>query len=1227
MLKFNYKKGLLLISLLLIICFSVSAVSAMDTANNDISNDISVSVVDINVSKEVSTVQADANIGDSEVSNNIGYNQKNSSNEITKLSAGNTFATIQSKVDAAKAGSTIKLSGTYTGSGKAININKALTIDGCGATLDANGLSQIFYITGKGCTIKNIIFKNACSKYGGAIYWNGTSGTLTNCTFINCSSKDYGDGGSVYWAGSNGKLTNCKFIDSHGADNGGAVYWTGSNGILSASTFNSSSSSTSAGAISWSGINGKVYGCTFISSSCSLGSGGSIYWGASNGTLYNCTFLDSYSRISSGSIYWAGENANIYNSIFINSTTSGGLYEIHGSGGAIYLTNANGKITNCTFTSCSATTNWGTGRGGAIALYDNANKTTITNCDFTDCYSIEGGAIYGTSSNVKITSSEFDKCSASNSAGAIYLLGSNNNIDDCDFAKCTSNSVAGAIAYASSNSILNNSHFEDCSAVYGGAVYCAGSSIYLDCSEFINCKVNGSPMAVSGSVSWAGDNGKLTNSKFINSTAGASSNDATVYGGSVSWYGNNGKLAGCTFTNSKIVGSDSVDSYGGAVAWMGTNGDLTDCKFTNSSNKASADNSYGGAIYWNDTKFIINNSSFLDSFAKYGHAIYAENTTIYNSTFYVNDEEGETEEDMVYNTSVPLLKSQNDKFLYSKYISILTAENMVKDVTNKTSFTVKLTDRKGNPIIGNVTFTLNGETYNVLTNPEGVCRLNITSQIPAGVYSINVFFEGKDPYYPSDNISAILTVNKLDADMMVYAQDTYYGHEINFTALVGVVGIDANGTVSFYVDGVEVGSSNVIDGKATYTYYPTKTGTLTVKAVYNGSDIYNSGSAEVDFTVSKLDTSISVVAENSTTYKSPVNLIAHVTADVTVTDGQVSFYVDDVKVGSATVKNGVATCTYTPTKTGTLTIKAFYNNSTLFKDSDSTNTFYVAKAIATVSVSQNGSYYKATKLNVKLVSADGTPLGGEKVSINIGGKTVNVTTNANGIATYNVPLAPGTYSASIKSVSSNVIFNAVTKKVTIKKVTGVVIAPTALTTTYNSGKYFQVKVYKGSYLFVGVKLKLKVYTGKKYKTVTVTTGSNGIAKYSASKLALGKHKIVVSSAESTKYMTAKSKTSYVTIKKAPTTVSAPKVTNKYKKSAYFKVTVKNKATGKVVSGLKLKIKVYTGKKYKTYTVKTNSKGVASLNTKGLSKGTHKVVIKSGNKYYTVSKSGKLIVIK
>lgn len=183
-----------------------------------------------------------------------------------------------------------------------------------------------------------------------------------------------------------------------------------------------------------------------------------------------------------------------------------------------------------------------------------------------------------------------------------------------------------------------------------------------------------------------------------------------------------------------------------------------------------------------------------------------------------------------------------------------------------------------------------------------------------------------------------------------------------------------------------------------------------------------------------------------------------------------------------------------------------------------------------------------------------------------------------------------------------------------------VITPVSLSTTYRSEKTFNVKVTDDAgNALSNVKLALKIYTGNKYTTYYVTTGSNGYAKFTlASNLAIGTHKVVVSSAN--RNAIAADKTSSIVVKKATTTVVAPTVTNKYKKSAYFKVGIRNKASGKLVTGLTLKVKVYTGKKYKVYTIKTNANGIALLNTKLLSKGTHKVVITSSNNYYTVSKT-------
>ena len=66
---------------------------------------------------------------------------------------------------------------------------------------------------------------------------------------------------------------------------------------------------------------------------------------------------------------------------------------------------------------------------------------------------------------------------------------------------------------------------------------------------------------------------------------------------------------------------------------------------------------------------------------------------------------------------------------------------------------------------------------------------------------------------------------------------------------------------------------------------------------------------------------------------------------------------------------------------------------------------------------------------------------------------------------------------------------------------------------------------------------------------------------------------------------------------------------------------------KVIKGVKVKIKVYTGKKAKTYTLKTNTKGIAKLNVNKLKVGTHKVVVTSANKYVTAKQAKSTIKIK
>lgn len=192
--------------------------------------------------------------------------------------------------------------------------------------------------------------------------------------------------------------------------------------------------------------------------------------------------------------------------------------------------------------------------------------------------------------------------------------------------------------------------------------------------------------------------------------------------------------------------------------------------------------------------------------------------------------------------------------------------------------------------------------------------------------------------------------------------------------------------------------------------------------------------------------------------------------------------------------------------------------------------------------------------------------------------------------------AEGSDNATVSDVASNI-----NDKVSAVK--DVSLKTSSLSTTYGSGKYLKVSALDSIKKPVSkLKLTLKVFTGKKYKTVTKTTDSKGVVKYFASKLSVGKHKVIISAKDS------KPKTTFVKISKSKLLISASKVIHKYKESKKFNVIVKNKETKKLMDGIKFTLKVFTGKKYKTYNLKTNKNGVASINTKSLGKGSHKVTV-------------------
>ena len=213
-------------------------------------------------------------------------------------------------------------------------------------------------------------------------------------------------------------------------------------------------------------------------------------------------------------------------------------------------------------------------------------------------------------------------------------------------------------------------------------------------------------------------------------------------------------------------------------------------------------------------------------------------------------------------------------------------------------------------------------------------------------------------------------------------------------------------------------------------------------------------------------------------------------------------------------------------------------------------------------------------------------------------------TNSKGQVYLSTPLAVGKHKIVYQTVDTNYKASAITRYLTVKKASAKFTA-SKVSTYYNSGKIFKIKLTntKTQKPIYGGKVNIKVFISKnKYYNLIGTTDGNGLV-YLKVTYNPGTYKVVISSAD--KGYSAKALTSQIKVTKSPIKMAPTAL--KVKKGNYFKVKVTSTKSKKVLSGVKVKVKVYTGKKFKTYTIKTNKKGIASLKiTQKV--GKHKVVL-------------------
>lgn len=232
-------------------------------------------------------------------------------------------------------------------------------------------------------------------------------------------------------------------------------------------------------------------------------------------------------------------------------------------------------------------------------------------------------------------------------------------------------------------------------------------------------------------------------------------------------------------------------------------------------------------------------------------------------------------------------------------------------------------------------------------------------------------------------------------------------------------------------------------------------------------------------------------------------------------------------------------------------------------------------------------------------------------------------TNKTGYVKFSAALSVGKHKMIISSLDNNYTASSITRYVTVKKTTAKFSA-SKVTTYYRSGKLYKVKLIntKNNKAMYGAKMIIKVFTSKtRYYRYDGTTAGNGIVQFKIN-YKPGTYKVVISAND--KGYTAKSVTKQIKVTKSP--IKFTPTSLKVKKGKAFKVKVTSTKSKKVISGVKVKVKVYTGKKYKTYTIKTNKKGIASLTIKQ-KVGKHKIVLSPGSpKLYSAKALTKTLVV-
>lgn len=316
--------------------------------------------------------------------------------------------------------------------------------------------------------------------------------------------------------------------------------------------------------------------------------------------------------------------------------------------------------------------------------------------------------------------------------------------------------------------------------------------------------------------------------------------------------------------------------------------------------------------------------------------------------------------------------------------TVIISKDLTKYYKNGSQFDVVLKDVLGNVLVGKIVkITINGVTYNKITNDKGEARLSIN--LFPGVYNITVLFEDDDNYVKSLNTNKIVVLSKIITKFVD-----------NNKFIVKLVNDDGtpktNASLAIIANGVQYNRITNGSGEARLNVRlnPNKY----IFAVTDGQEVVSS-SVNVLSTIETSD--ISMFYKDGTKYSVKLcDLDGNI-----MPNKNVAITINGVTYNKVTDSNGVAYLNIN-LNPGTYSVWATYGDKTVC-NTVSISPMVVSMVSSSVNI-QQGTFYK-----VKFFDALSNPIVGQEVGILINGIMYHRVTDELGVASIKINLNPGSY--------------------------------------------------------------------------------------------------------------------------------------------------------------------------------------------------------------------------